>query len=363
MTPAQFDKTLQKYFSAGQIRYFTIPTPPGIETTGYTATPVSPPDAKAIMADMHLHSPDYQAKAVEEFQEVLKAQPDNAAALRGMGYACLQKQDFEGAGSYFNKAAERDSKDPRVHYYSALLMSREGALGRDPDKLARMKKELQASIALDPSFADSYGLLAFAYMASGEHSQALESMKKALELSPRNEQYLFNLSLIYLSLRKTDDAITVLKALGGSANPEVAMQAQRSLEQAQQMKAMMERGVVIIDSQEESTGQGRPDQPTSPQMEKRPAANTDSGTITLPNVTPPAFLKGKLVSVDCSAAPVAILSVVSGGKAWKMKVADSNHVIVIGADKFSCSWTNQKVALNYRQTGENEGKVMTLEIQ
>ena len=75
------------------------------------------------------------------------------------------------------------------------------------------------------------------------------------------------------------------------------------------------------------------------------------------------FLKGKLMNVDCSAAPAAVLTVISDRKTWKMRVADSKHIIVIGADNFSCGWTNQRVALNYRETADGEGNVATVEIQ
>jgi hypothetical protein len=44
-------------------------------------------------------------------------------------------------------------------------------------------------------------------------------------------------------------------------------------------------------------------------------------------------------------------------------VADTNHLILIGADQFSCAWSKQKVALNYRETSEGEGTVVSLEIQ
>jgi len=36
---------------------------------------------------------------------------------------------------------------------------------------------------------------------------------------------------------------------------------------------------------------------------------------------------------------------------------------VIGADTFSCDWKDQKVAVNYRQTGEGEGDLISLELQ
>ena len=43
---------------------------------------------------------------------------------------------FTQAAEYFKRAAQADSKDPRVHYYSALLMSREGAFS-EPGRICR----------------------------------------------------------------------------------------------------------------------------------------------------------------------------------------------------------------------------------
>ena len=59
-----------------------------------------------------------------------------------------------------------------------------------------------------------------------------------------------------------------------------------------------------------------------------------------------------------------MLKVVAAGKTWQLRVANIANVVVIGAEKFSCGWTNQKVAVNYRATAdENAGEVVSLEIQ
>ena len=78
---------------------------------------------------------------------------------------------------------------------------------------------------------------------------------------------------------------------------------------------------------------------------------------------PAKFLKGTLTSIDCTTEPSAVMTVVAGPKTWKMIVADRTHVILIGADEFSCSWAKQKVAVNYRETADLEGRVISLEIQ
>jgi hypothetical protein len=46
-----------------------------------------------------------------------------------------------------------------------------------------------------------------------------------------------------------------------------------------------------------------------------------------------------------------------------MQVADSKHVLVMGADEFSCAWNQQKVALNYSETGDAAGRVISIEVQ
>src|SRR5262249_33192823 len=129
MTAALFDKEMQAYIQSRLSKYYAIPTPAGIDSKAYSVTPMSLEDSSAVMADVHLHSLQYQDKAISEFQEILKDHPDNAAANRGLGYAYLQKRDFRQAADYFHRASQLNSKDPRVHYYSALLLSRENGLG------------------------------------------------------------------------------------------------------------------------------------------------------------------------------------------------------------------------------------------
>jgi tetratricopeptide (TPR) repeat protein len=357
MTPEQFDKVLRNYLSSGRFKYYPIPTPSGIVAAQFTEAPVSLADARAVLADIDAHSPDHQDRALGEFQDVLKMDPNNASALRGAGYAYLLRQDFEHAGEYFRRAAERDSKDPRVHYYNALLMNRAGGLANGA-KSDELKKELETAIALDPKLADAYSLLAYAQAVSGEPEKGLATMKKAVELAPRNETYQFNLANIYMANRKVDEAIALLRGLAGSANPEVASHASAALAQAENFK-------------EQSKS-------FRPQIERRTSENVEAARDTTgnpegrieakiqvapPPSTPVRFIKGKLIAVDCSAAPQALLSVVSGGRSLKLHIGDSKHVILIGADEFSCDWKNKSVSLNYRERQDGDGDVVSLEVQ
>ena len=353
MTPEQFDKVLRNYLSSGRFKYYPVPTPAGIAAAQFTETPASLADARAVLADIDAHSLDHQDRALTELQAVLESDPNNTSALRGLGYVYLQRQDFEHAGEYFRRAAEHDSKDPRVHYYNALMMNRSGGL-TNGDSLGKIKKELETAIALDPHLADAYSLLGYAQAVSGEPEKGLTTMRKAVELAPRNESYQFNLANIYLANRKADEAIALLRRLAGSENPELARHAMEGLAEAEKFKELSKS----LAPQVQIRRAAAPHDAAIPEGRNEPAV-----PVVTPQPGPVRFIKGKLAAVDCSAAPQAVLSVVSGGRSLKMHVGDPKHLVLIGADEFSCDWKNKTVAVNYRQRQDGEGDVVSLEMQ
>ncbi|HEX3741063.1 MAG TPA: tetratricopeptide repeat protein [Terriglobales bacterium] len=364
MSAAQFDKELRSYLTSGRFKYYAIPSPAEIVKANYTAKPLTQYDSGAVIADIHLHSMDYHEKAAAEFQEILKGDPNNAAAARGLGYAYLQARNFDGAAEYFKRAAQEDSKDPRVHYYSAMLMSREGSF-TDGSNLPDVVKELQTAISLDPTFADAYMLLAFAQARSGDPKSGLTTMQKAVALNPQNEQYRFNLAQMYLNNQQADEAVAILEVLSRSSDQMVAMKAAQSLEQAREFKESMEAHSHLENSSTESLSE------VSPQLRKASAPDDASAVspqqkdaaIELPQQNNVRFIKGTVTSVDCSAQPAALVSVLSAGKTFNISVPDSKHVLLIGADAFSCAWKKQKVAINYRVTGDTAGEAISIEVQ
>jgi tetratricopeptide (TPR) repeat protein len=360
MSARQFDDALFVYARNGNYRFYRVTAPAAINPKDFVAAPLSTASGNAVLADIHLHSRDYREQAVTEFQDILKSDPRNSAACRGLGYAFLQKQDYAQATEYFKRASELDSKDPRVHYYSALLMSRESGMGGAAN-LAVMIRELETSISLDAGFADSYALLSFAQSASGDPAKAITTLQKALAISPRNEFYLFNLASLQLTNRQPDQAIALLQSLQASSNPAVASRATAALTQAQQFREMVNDGTAVyrpgtmVQAGENPETRDHAEDPTPP--------SPDVAAKVPANLSVAKFMRGTLTNVDCSTPPLATLTVVSGAKTWKMKIADKSHVILIGAAEFSCAWNKQKVALNYRETSESEGSVISVEIQ
>jgi hypothetical protein len=75
------------------------------------------------------------------------------------------------------------------------------------------------------------------------------------------------------------------------------------------------------------------------------------------------FVKGRLVTVDCSKAPAAILTVSAGGTSLKLRAADYKSLLLIGADDFSCDWRDRQVTVNYKPGGGMDGDLVSLEMR
>ena len=75
------------------------------------------------------------------------------------------------------------------------------------------------------------------------------------------------------------------------------------------------------------------------------------------------FLQGKLLNVDCSQPPVALLRVLRGAKVLKLRSADYKTLVLIGADSFSCDWKDVAVVANYKAGGKADGDLVSLELR
>jgi len=363
MEPEALQKAIENYFRGGTL-YFHAPTPPGADAVQFNARPLSDLDIKSVLADLDYHSRDYRARGITEFQEILAKQPDNAVANRGLGYEAMEKNDWDKAGEHFKRAAAQNVKDPQIHYLLALIMSRKGMSSAKKENLDDIKKELSAAIALEPNYPDAYNLLGMTLSYAGEKKEAIDTLQKAVALSPRNPWFKGNLANAYLQAQDLDHAVALLQELRTSNEPGIASMAAQQLQQVEAYRSAVNGGA----GQSRSAG-------ISSQPIALNAVPDEAGTSTGPSPSetevhtlPPSndpvlFMKGVLLSVDCSAAPAATLTISSGGKQWKMLAAESKKLILIGADEFSCSWKNRKVSVNYRKKLPDQGNLVSLEFE
>ncbi len=363
MEPEALQKAIEGYFRVGTM-YFRAPTPPGAEAVQFKSHPLSDLDIKSVMADLDYHSRDYRARGITEFQDILAKQPENVVANRGLGYEAMQKNDWDNASEHFKRAAAQDVKDPQIHYLLALMMSRKGMSSGNREKLDVIRKELTAAIALEPNYADAYNLLGMTLSYAGEKQEAIGALQKAVALSPRNPWYTGNLVNAYLQAQDLDHAIPLLQQLRMSSEPGIASMAAQQLQQVEAYRSAvsghggqsgnMQTAVQTVELNDVPGEGGNSTDSAQSAPEKR--------TISASN-DPVLFMKGVLISVDCSAAPAATITISSRGKKWKMLAPQSKKLVLIGADEFSCSWKNRKVSVNYRKSGDDQGNLVSMELE
>lgn len=364
MEPEQLQKAIEGYFRSGSVTYFKAQVPPGSDNLSFNSRPLNDLELQTVLADLDFHARDYRQRGIDAFQQIVARQPDNITANRDLGYGALEKNDWDKAENYFQRAAANDSKDPEVHYLVALGLYRKSrSTGHPPEDLALMKKELNTAVALDPNLGDAYGLLGLTLAFSGEKENAIASMKKAIQLNPRNEWNYYNLANVYMRSQDFDNALPLLHQLQSSSDPQIAMMAGQQIQSLQAYKESLARWKEQSTAQQQQTN-------GSTVLITRTGENNEDGSdeaVTSQPVTekpePVLFLKGILNSVDCSQSPQAVLTVTSAGRKWKMLAPDAAKLIVMGADSLSCSWANKRVAVNYRKTGDHEGQLLSVELQ
>lgn len=355
MEPAALQREIENYIRTGTM-HFQTKTPPGADEIKFNTRALSAVDVKAALADLDYHSRDYRARSLEQMQDVLKTQPDNFLANFDLGVDALYKRDWSTAEDHLKRAVASDVKDPRAHFYLASLISHRTRIDRKSDDAETILKELSTAIALDPTFAEAYDLLGVTFSSSGKNEEGIAALTKATMLNPRNDWFKENLANAYLRARDFDKAISLLKDLQNSTAPLIGNMATEQLKQAEKRKDEgIESPRLAKREQAVQTVEAEPNTPAK-------SDSSDGPAITLKQI-PIAYMKGVLNSVDCSVIPGATLTISSAGKKWKLQVPDTKKVVLIGADNFSCAWTNKKVTVNYHKTGDDEGNLVSLELE
>ena len=101
-----------------------------------------------------------------------------------------------------------NSQNYLAHYYYAFTLSRNTpathpSAGIHPEVITKIREHLQKAIALRPDYPESYNLLAFVSLVTGEGiDDAIASMKHVLNVSPGRHDFIVMLAQLYL--RKQD---------------------------------------------------------------------------------------------------------------------------------------------------------------
>lgn len=336
---------------------------------GMAVSAVKDEEARAVIGDVMARVPEHREQALRDLQQLTVDPKDNEAAHRGLAWDEIRQKKFDAAADELEKAASLNPRDPWIWYYrSALKYQKAQATRQEMQGLANMMQDLRAVADWYPELADTYNMLGMARVEGGGINSALEAQRQAIALAPRNVEYQFNLGQIYVAGKKWElarDVFTRLKAGPDRAAAVAAKQQLDDLDTLQKYGVRPQRaGESVVPAGAAST----PAAGTSaPAVVARPAEDEEADTAPKPAVSKPGttgpvqFLKGKIVSSDCSKAPEATVTILSGMTTYQMHTADYKSLLVIGEEQFSCEWKNRVVSVNYRAVGKHEGEIVSIE--
>jgi tetratricopeptide (TPR) repeat protein len=186
--------------------------------TATEATPLSEAEAQAYLGDLLLHS--NRMDSLTYLQKALKLDPNLAMAHASLGMAYFREGKVDEARASLERAVAANSQNYLAHYYYAYTLSRqtpEGdqpSSGYTPELAAKIREHLKKAIALRPDYPESYNLLAFVSMVTGDNLQeTIESMKQVLNASPGRHDFSFTLAQLYARIGEYKQARQMLEQL------------------------------------------------------------------------------------------------------------------------------------------------------
>ena len=347
-----------------------FPAPFGTDEVGMAVTSVPEPEAKAVIGDVMARIPEHRDQALRDLQQLAADPKGNEAARRGLARDHLEQKLFDSTSEELDKATETNPRDPWIWYYRSVLKYRKAQSTRqNMQGLANLMQDLRAVIDWYPDLADAYNMLGVARVEGGGIISALEAQKQAIALAPRNLEYQFNLGQIYVAGKKWDQAREVFTRLKEGSDRQASSAAKKQLED---LATLEKYGVRPQRPGETEAPAGAASTPSAPASAPKPStdASEDADSEAAPkpppvkpgSTGPVLFLKGKIVTSDCTKTPEAAITVLSGMTTYTMHVSDYKTLVVVGEDQFSCDWKNRPVSVNYRATGKREGEVVSIEV-
>jgi Flp pilus assembly protein TadD len=365
MTFKELQDRLKAYLpNAGMQR---LGMPFAMEKLSYQVEPLKDYEAQALIADLHLLSPDHQNQAEAEFRQVLQAKEGAVLGHAGMGYLFMRRGQLGAAHDEFVRSTELGSTDPSVWYLAAYTdYKQKGLKDRAPVELVELNKLLDQAIKLDPSNGDALNLKALVLASASNPAEAIRLLRRACEVRPRNEEYKLNLAYQLLAARRFDEADAVLHRLQRSANPEIVASANLQLQNSQRWRTSKLLQQSETESADKYTdprwrpAKGSNVETELEQLEKRQAGQANEAEVA--DKRPIKFALGTLLIAQCNETDVEMKARI-GTRVLTLRAADKSKVVTIGADRFDCSWKNKQVALQYKERSRTEADLVSIEVR
>jgi tetratricopeptide (TPR) repeat protein len=170
----------------------------------------------------------YYREAAKEFQAALSISPDYVNARINLGLAFYygggkepeeRKQYMPKAKEQFEEVLRRDPNNPHAHFMLGLILKNSEKSGDEAKRLnEEMTAHFQAVLKQDPNDAFSHHFLGFAQGQLGRYNEAIQPCRRAVELNPGSVEMRYQYFMSLQRAGKSDEAKVqqaAFLALGG----------------------------------------------------------------------------------------------------------------------------------------------------
>lgn len=272
------------------------------------ATVLTEAEAQAYLGDLLLHS--NRKDAYTYLEKALQLDPNLPMAHASLGMAYFREGKVKEAHASLERAVAANLQNYLAHYYYAFTLSRTSTdgpamTGYPPDVIKKIREHLQKAIALRPDYPESYSLLAYMSVVTGEGlDESIAAMKKVLSISPGRHDFMNMLAQLYLRKQNYKAAREMLEQVVKSNADEEVRQHSESLlkqlnsfeEQLARLTAARKQGEASLE-RVEAVVSTDPDSPNATQPASDPSAYLrEVLRVPGPGETQ---LQAKLVRIEC----------------------------------------------------------------
>jgi tetratricopeptide (TPR) repeat protein len=289
--------------------------------TTIEATPLTEAEAQAYLGDLLLHS--NRKDAYTYLEKALKLDPNLTLAHASLGMAYFREGKVNEAHASLERAVAGDSKNYLAHYYYAYTLSRANPDGPmigsySPEVVTKMRDHLQKAIALRPDFPESYNLLAFISLVTGQGvDESIASMKRLLSESPGKQDHIYMLGQLYLHKEDYKMARQLLAVVAKSnAEEQIRGHAEQLLKQID----LYEESKTRIDEARRDAakaGEREPVMVYGPNLKKTQEAPTDPSSYLREVLRTPGAgetqLQATLLRIECEAKGIVFVVQTANG--------------------------------------------------
>ncbi|MCI0417612.1 MAG: tetratricopeptide repeat protein, partial [Acidobacteria bacterium] len=143
-------------------------------------------------------------RAVTEFEEAVRLEPNRADAHYNLGVALRQWGDLSGAEVSLRRACELQPRFPEAHFALGLVLG--DRIGSERLGLAEFEKAL----AQRPDYPESHFNIGMIYWKEDALDQAVESFRKAVAARPDSPQFRTRLGQAFIKKQQLAEAIQEL---------------------------------------------------------------------------------------------------------------------------------------------------------